>query len=137
MAIVYITKKMHFNAAHRLHSELLNEQENKKVYGECNNPMGHGHNYELEVTVRGKPDSVTGMVINLKELKDIIQKTIIDKVDHKHLNHDVKFMKGLIPTAENLAVAFWTQLKDNITGCELHEIKVIETPRNLAIYRGE
>ena len=89
--MLYITRKMHFSASHRLHSNKLDDEENLKTYGFCNNPSGHGHNYELEVTVRGEPDPITGMVIDLKRLKDIIQKEIITHVDHKHLNDDVDF----------------------------------------------
>jgi len=137
MAFVYVTRILHFSAAHRLHTEMLDEQKNKEIYGLCNNPLGHGHNYEIEITVRGEPDPITGMVIDLKELKDIVQKEIIDKVDHKHLNYDVEFMKGVVPTAENIVIAFWQQLKDKIPSGELVELKLYETPRNIAVYRGE
>ena len=137
MALVYLTRRMHFSASHRLHSDLLSDQENESVYGLCNNPLGHGHNYELEITIRGKPDPVTGMVIDLKELKDIVQKHIIDKVDHKHLNFDVDFMSGIVPTAENIVVAFWNQLRDHLPNGELHELVLYETPRNIASYKGE
>lgn len=137
MATVYVTRRMHFNAAHRLHTDVLTAQENENVYGVCNNPMGHGHNYELEITVKGEPDPVTGMVIDLKDLKDIVQQEIIDRVDHKHLNYDVDFMRGVVPTAENIVVAFWHQLKDKIPQGELYELTLYETPRNMAIYRGE
>jgi 6-pyruvoyltetrahydropterin/6-carboxytetrahydropterin synthase len=128
---------MHFNAAHRLHTDVLTTEENEKTYGLCNNPLGHGHNYELEITIKGEPDPVTGMVIDLKDLKDIVQKVIIDQVDHKHLNFDVEFMRGIVPTAENIVVAFWQQLVDHIPSGELYELKLYETPRNIASYRGE
>ena len=137
MATVYITRRMHFNAAHRLHSDMLTENENKKIYGMCNNPMGHGHNYELEITIKGTPDPVTGMVIDLKALKDLVQQVVIDKVDHKHLNYDVDFMRGVVPTAENIVIAFWQQMRDKIPSGELYELKLYETPRNIASYRGE
>jgi 6-pyruvoyltetrahydropterin/6-carboxytetrahydropterin synthase len=137
MATVYLTRRMHFNAAHRLHSEELNADENRTVYGPCNNPMGHGHNYELDITVKGEPDPITGMVIDLKTLKDIVQKEIIDKVDHKHLNFDVDFMKDVIPTAENIVIAFWNILKPKIPNGELFELVLYETPRNYIVYRGE
>ncbi|MBN1480481.1 6-carboxytetrahydropterin synthase [candidate division KSB1 bacterium] len=135
--MVYVTRHMHFNAAHRLHSDVLSDPENEQLYGVCNNPMGHGHNYELEITIKGEPDPVTGMVIDLKELKDIVQQVIIDRVDHKHLNFDVDFMRGIVPTAENIVVAFWQQLKDKIPQGELYELKLYETPRNMATFRGE
>jgi 6-pyruvoyltetrahydropterin/6-carboxytetrahydropterin synthase len=137
MATVYITRRMHFNAAHRLHSDMLTEDENKKIYGMCNNLMGHGHNYELEITIKGTPDPVSGMVIDLKALKDLVQQVVIDKVDHKHLNYDVDFMRGVVPTAENIVIAFWQQLRDKIPSGELYELKLYETPRNIAFYRGE
>lgn len=137
MPKVYVTRRLHFSSAHRLHSQHLNDQENHKVYGLCNNPRGHGHNYEIEVTVAGEPDPKTGMLIDLKELKDIVNRTIVDKVDHKHLNHDVEFLKDVIPTAENMAVVFWNELKEKLENCELAEIKLYETPRNIAIYKGE
>ena len=137
MALVYLTRRMHFSASHRLHSDVLSDQENEKVYGLCNNPLGHGHNYELEITVKGEPDPVTGMVIDLKNLKDIVQREIIDKVDHKHLNFDVDFMQGIVPTAENIIIAFWQQLKDKLPNGELHELTLYETPRNIVSYKGE
>jgi 6-pyruvoyltetrahydropterin/6-carboxytetrahydropterin synthase len=137
MPKVYVTRRLHFSAAHRLHSQDLNEKENVQIYGLCNNPFGHGHNYEIEVTVAGEPNPKTGMVIDLKELKKIVNKNIINKVDHKHLNHDVDFMEGVIPTAENIAVVFWNVLKNKLYNCELVEIKLYETPRNIVIYKGE
>ena len=137
MATVYVTRRLHFNAAHRLHTDMLTKKGNEKIYGVCNNPMGHGHNYELEITIKGVPDPITGMVIDLKELKDVVQRVIIDRVDHKHLNFDVDFMRGIVPTAENIVVIFWEQLKDKIPNGELYEIKLYETLRNIASYRGE
>ena len=137
MAVVYLTRRMYFSAAHRLHSEALSAEENAQIYGLCNNPAGHGHNYELEVTVKGEPDPVTGMVIDLKVLKDIVQHVIIDRVDHKHLNTDVDFMRGLVPTAENIVVAFWGQLRDKIPNGQLYELTLYETPRNIVAYKGE
>lgn len=137
MPRVYVTRRLHFSASHRLHSDKLSEMENEEIYGLCNNPLGHGHNYEIEVTVAGEPDPKTGMVIDLKDLKDIVNRHVVDRVDHKHLNHDVDFLRGVIPTAENLAVAFWQVLHDKFENCRLTEIKLYETPRNIAIYKGE
>jgi len=137
MATVYVTRQLHFSAAHRLHCDKLDPQTNIKIYGMCNNPRGHGHNYDLEVTVRGEPDPLTGMVIDLKELKEIVAREVIDQVDHRYLNEDVDFLRGVVPTAENLAVAFWRILQDKFPGAELYEIKLYETPRNMAVYRGE
>jgi len=137
MALVYLTRRMHFSASHRLHSDKLTDEENENVFGLCNNPLGHGHNYELEITIKGEPDATTGMVIDLKELKSIVQKEIINKVDHKHLNFDVDFMQGMVPTVENIVVAFWQQLEGKLPNGELHELVLYETPRNLASYKGE
>jgi len=137
MPTVYVTRRLHFSAAHRLHSDSLSDEENKSVFGLCNNPLGHGHNYEIEVTVRGEPDATTGMVIDLKDLKSIVEREIIEQVDHKHLNFDVDFMRGIVPTAENIAVAFWKQIVEKLPSGELYEMRVFETPRNVAIYRGE
>lgn len=135
--MLYVTRKMYFSASHRLHSDQLSDKENIKAFGICNNPSGHGHNYEVHVTVRGEPDPITGMVIDLMKLKEIIQKELIIKVDHKHLNHDVEFFRNVVPTAENMCIAFWNILKDKLPRGELHEIKVFETENNYAYYRGE
>ena len=98
--MVYITRKSHFSASHRLFNPSWSMEKNDKVYGKCNNPNGHGHNYDLEVTVVGKLPKETGMVMDLKKLADIMEEEIVDKVDHKHLNHDVPFLKDVITTAE-------------------------------------
>jgi 6-pyruvoyltetrahydropterin/6-carboxytetrahydropterin synthase len=136
LSIVYLTRRAHFSAAHRLDSNELDEGQNKSVYGICNNPLGHGHNYELEITLRGKPDPVTGMVMDLQILKKIIEKEIISQVDHQHLNY-VPLLNGKVPTAENIVISFWDVLKDKIPNGELYEIVLYETPRNFIRYRGE
>ncbi len=136
MPVVYVTRRMHFSAAHRLHSDVLDAEANRQLYGLCNNPLGHGHNYELEVTVCGEPDPATGMVIDLTVLKEIMQQHVIDLVDHRHLNHEVGFMAGRIPTAENIAMAIWDILVRQLP-VRLYEVKLYETERNLAVYRGE
>lgn len=135
--MIYITRKVHFCASHRLYNPDFSDAKNDEVYGICNNQMGHGHNYELEVTVRGEIPKETGMVMDLKKLNKTLQTEIISKVDHKHLNYDVDFMKGVIPTAENIVVKFWELLKDKITEGELYEIKLYESANNFVIYRGE
>lgn len=137
MPIVYVTRKIHFSAAHRLHSDKLGEEENRRIYGLCNNPLGHGHNYEVEVTVCGEPDPVTGMVIDLKELKEILERRVAAPMDHKHLNEEVDFLAGVVPTAENIAVAIWRQIEGELPRGKLYEVKVYETERNIAVYRGE
>ena len=137
--MLYITRKVTFSAAHRLHNLKLSDKENKYIYGECNNPNGHGHNYVLEVTVRGNVPDKTGMVIDLKDLKKIITENIIEKVDHKYLNKDVDFMSDIIPTAENLVIQFWKILKKALleNNTELYELKLYETENNIVVYRGE
>ena len=110
---------------------------NRQTYGKCDNPGGHGHNYGLEVSVRGTIDPETGMVIDLKQLKDVMRDRVIDRVDHRNLNEDVDFLRGVIPTAENLARAFWQQLAPAIPHGELYEVLLQETERNSVRYRGE
>ncbi|MBD3373918.1 6-carboxytetrahydropterin synthase [candidate division KSB1 bacterium] len=137
MPTVYVTRRLHFNAAHRLHSDRLDADKNEQIYGSCNNPNYHGHNYELKVTIKGEPDPVTGMVIDLKVLKDIVNQHVIDRLDHKNLNVDVDFMKGIVPTAENIVVAIWNQLEKKFPNGALYELVLYETPRNMVVYRGE
>lgn len=135
--MVYLTRKEHFSASHRLHNPDWSDEKNREVYGKCNNPNGHGHNYEMEVTVVGYPPKETGMVIDLKKLSKIINEEIIDKVDHKHMNFDVDFLHGLIPTTESMAIVFWQILANNIQGGKLYAIKLYESDNNFVEYRGE
>jgi 6-pyruvoyltetrahydropterin/6-carboxytetrahydropterin synthase len=135
--MVYVTRKETFSAAHRLYNPTFSDERNEAVFDKCNNLHGHGHNYTLEVTVRGVPDPETGYVIDLKRLRDIIDEVIIDKVDHKHLNYDVDFLHGIIPTVENLCVVFWQQLEHRLPSGELHRIRVFESDNNVADYYGE
>jgi len=135
--MIYVTKRVTFSAAHRLYNPNFSDEKNAKIFGLCNNILGHGHNYDLEVTVRGDIHPETGMVIDLTRLKEILMKEIIEKVDHKHLNYDVPFLKNVIPTAENLAVKFWEILEDKINEGELYEIKLYESRNNSVTYRGK
>ena len=135
--IVYVTRKAQFSASHRLHNPSWTDEKNVQMFGKCNNPNGHGHNYEIEVTVAGNAPRETGMVIDLKKLADIIEEEIIERVDHKHMNHDVDFMQGLIPTAENMAVAFWSLLEPKIREGRLFSIKLFESDNNFVEYRGD
>ncbi len=135
--MVYLTRRTSFSASHRLWSEQLSDEENLALYEKCANPNGHGHNYVLEVTVRGIPHPQTGMVLNLTELKDIINKQVVDWVDHKHLNHDVPWLEGCIPTTEVLVVKFWERLERAFPWGLLYEVKLFETENNSASYRGE
>ena len=134
--MIFITRKIEFSAGHRLFNPNFSDEQNKATFGLCNNPNGHGHNYVLEVTLSGEVCNDTGMVFDLKELKKLIQREIIDKVDHKNLNVDVDYLKGIIPTAENLAIKFWEILEPKITQGRLHEIKLYESERNYVVYRG-
>lgn len=135
--MVYVSRKATFSAAHRLYNPSFSDMQNEEVFDKCNNPHGHGHNYVLEVTVKGTPDEQTGYVIELKRLKAIIDERIIDLVDHKHLNYDVDFLRGLNPTVENLCVIFWKQIDGYLPNGELHSIKVWESEANSAEYHGE
>lgn len=137
MPTVYITRKAHFNAAHRLHNPDKSDEWNREAYGKCNHPNWHGHNYDLEVTIAGEPDPDTGYVMDLGALKRIIRENIIEPCDHRNLNLDVEFLQGVIPSSENLVVAFWKQLEPHITNARLVSIKLWETERNVAEYRGE
>jgi 6-pyruvoyltetrahydropterin/6-carboxytetrahydropterin synthase len=135
--MVYVTRKAHFSAAHRLYNPGFSDERNEAVFDKCNNPRGHGHNYVLEVTVKGIPDPETGYVIDLKRLAGIMEREIIDKVDHKHLNHDVEFLQGIIPTAENVAIIFWKILEPKITSGALHSVRLFESDNNYVEYFGE
>lgn len=132
-----VTAKLDFSAAHRLNNPAKDAEWNRRVYGKCDNPSGHGHNYVLEVSVRGSIDPETGMVIDLKRLKDIMRGRVVNRVDHTNLNVDVEFLRGIIPTAENLAKAFWDQLAPAISEGRLCRVVLHETERNSATYEGE
>lgn len=135
-SIIYITRKEHFNAAHRLFRPDWSEAQNDEVFGKCANKNWHGHNFDLFVTVKGTPDPQTGFLVNLKELKQIIHETVIDKVDHRNLNIDVDFMEGVMPSIENFAMKIWEQIEPRLTGCQLHCIKLYETHNNFVEYFG-
>ncbi|NQW30376.1 MAG: 6-carboxytetrahydropterin synthase [Ignavibacteria bacterium] len=134
--MIFVTRKSTFSASHRLYNPTYSDAKNQAVFDKCNNPNGHGHNYTLEVTVKGLPDPETGYVIDLKLLKDILDREIIDKVDHKHLNYDVDFLRGIIPTVENLCVKFWEALKHALPQGELHNVRLFESDQNFADYYG-
>lgn len=137
--MIYVTRKSHFNASHRLHNPDKSDQWNRDTFGPCNNPNWHGHNYVLEVTVAGEADPETGYVIDLGNLKSIIEKNILDKCDHKNLNLEVPFLEGIIPSTENLVKAFFQELEDDIEqasygSSRLYSVKLFETERNVAEY---
>ena len=132
-----VTARLTFAAAHRLNNPARDAEWNRRVYDKCDNPSGHGHNYVVHVSVKGPINEQTGMVIDLKKLKDIVRRRVIDRVDHRNLNSDVDFLAGVIPTAENLARSFWQQLAPAIDEGQLHEILLQETEKNSVVYRGE
>ena len=132
-----VTARLTFSAAHRLHNENKDQSWNRRTYDLDNNPAGHGHNYGIIVSVRGEIDPDTGMVIDLKKLKDIIRQRVVDRVDHRNLNEDVDFLRGINPTAENLVRAFWQQLAPAIDQGSLYEIVLQEKEKNSVVYRGE
>ena len=113
---VHLSRRYRFSASHRLHSAQLGEDENRRVYGKCNNPYGHGHNYVLEVTLEGEPNPVTGMVFDLRELKEILNQEVIDPMDHRFLNREVPPFDRVVPTTENLAIEIWKRLAGRIGG---------------------
>ena len=133
---VTVSRKAHFNAAHRLFVENWSDEKNKDLFGKCSNSNFHGHNYELIVDVKGEVDHVTGVVIDLKELKDIIKNEIEDLLDHKNLNLDVPYFKKVIPTAENICIFIWNILRDKISKDNELAVTLYETPRNFVKYSG-
>lgn len=131
---VSVYRREHFNAAHRLHNPNWNEQKNYAVFGKCNNPNYHGHNYELIVKITGEPGADTGFVIDLKFLSDVIKEIVIEKLDHKNLNLDVPEFLALNPTVENISIVIYELLRDKIDENLGLQIRLYETPRNFAEY---
>ncbi len=140
--MVYLTRSVEFAAAHRLHAPDLSDEENLRVYGKCNNPNGHGHNYIAEITVKGEPDPRTGVIVNLGKLEDLLKRGIDERFDHKHLNLDTPYFKDRVATAENIAIVIWELLAPEIGACrdqgtvELHRVRLIETARSWFDYYG-
>lgn len=132
-----MSRRVHFNAAHRLHNPEKSDEWNAEKYGKCNSANWHGHNYVLEVIVTGTPNDETGYVIDLGLLKRIVGERILSKCDHANLNLDVDFLTGILTSTENVAIAFWNELKDAIPTGELYSVKLWETERNMVEYRGE
>lgn len=132
--VVYITRQVHFNSAHRLYNPAKSLAWNQKQFGLCN--QTHGHNYVLEVTVKGAVNPVTGYVVDLGELKQIMNETVADPCDHRSLNDGVDFLRGLIPSTENLVIAFWHRIEPRLTAGRLHCVRLYETPRNFAEFFG-
>ena len=138
--MVYVSRKEHFNAAHRLYNPAWSEEKNRAVFGACANVNGHGHNFELIVTVKGSPDPETGFVMDLKVLAELIKHEIIDKVDHRNLNLDVDFMRGKMASCEVIVYEMWQILApaiENVSAARLHKIQLFETAKNFVEYCGE
>lgn len=139
--IVYVTRKEHFNAAHRVYNPMWSDEKNNEVFGICANPNFHGHNFELIVTIKGPINPETGFVVDMKHLGKMMKDSVIDKVDHRNLNLDVGFMQGIIPSCENFVLEIWRILEVGLhelaPHAKLHYIKLIETPKNYVEYYGE
>ena len=133
--VVLITRRVEFAAAHRLRNPRLSDARNERLYGPCAHKGGHGHNYVLEVTLRGEVNPDTGMLIDLKRLKALLEREIVAKVDHRNLNVDPDFLRGIIPTAENVAIACWDVLEPKLHGL-LHRVRLYESAKNFVEYHG-
>ena len=137
MPIVTVTRRLRFNAAHRVHNPTLSDAENTRLFGKCNNPNWHGHNYALEVSVRGPIDERTGYVIDLGQLRDVVEREVIEQTDHRNFNIDVPYMQGINPTTENVVVAMWQVLAPAIAPAQLIRLRLWETENNYVDYEGE
>ena len=138
--MVYVHRKEHFNAAHKLYNPNWTREKNVEVFGPCANENWHGHNFELIVTVKGMPDPETGFVVDLKKLSTMIRREVVDQLDHKNLNIDVAFMRDKMASCENLVIEIWKILArhlPSITTGHLHRVRLYETPRNYVDYFGE
>ena len=138
MKYVYVPRHARFNAAHKLWNDNWSEEQNLATFGKCANPNWHGHNYELHVTIKGIPAEDTGYCMDLKDLRDIIKERVEEPLDHRNLNMDVPWMKGVLTSTENLIMAIWEQMEEAISelGCQLHHIRLYETENNYADYYG-
>jgi 6-pyruvoyltetrahydropterin/6-carboxytetrahydropterin synthase len=137
--MVYITRREHFSAAHRLFLPEYTDEQNFEVFGKCSNPNWHGHNYILFVTVKGEVDPATGLTIHLRHVSSLINDRILKKTDHKNLNLEVDFLKGKVPTSENLAIGIWNELFEGISalGGTLHCVRIEQSENNIIEYYGE
>jgi 6-pyruvoyltetrahydropterin/6-carboxytetrahydropterin synthase len=135
--MIYLTRKCEFSASHYYHNPDWPDEENRRVFGKCANLNGHGHNYTLEVTVKGDIDPVTGFVVDLKELKDILNREVVDAMDHRHLNKEVPEFASKIPTTENIAIAIWQRLVEKLRVAKLHRVRLYEMPDLFVDFYGE
>jgi 6-pyruvoyltetrahydropterin/6-carboxytetrahydropterin synthase len=136
-SMIFLTRKAEFSSAHYYWNDQWSQAENERVFGKCANRNGHGHNYTLEVTVSGEPDATSGFVVDLKEMKDILEREVVSVYDHRHLNLEVPEFKAAIPTTENMAIAIWKRLDGKIPGAKLHRVRVYEMADLFADYYGE
>jgi 6-pyruvoyltetrahydropterin/6-carboxytetrahydropterin synthase len=132
---VTLTRRYSFSASHRLHSSKMSEAENERLYGKCNNPYGHGHNYEVEVTLAGPIDPSTGMIANLAELDEFVQQQVLADFDHRYLNEEIPVFKKIVPTTENLCIEIYNRLKA-FPGARLERVRIEETSKNSFEYSG-
>ena len=135
--MIFLTRKADFSASHYYWNDSWTAEQNERIFGKCANRNGHGHNYTLEVTVRGDVDGESGFVVDLKKLKEVIDREVVQVYDHRHLNLEVPEFKAAIPTTENLAIAIWNRLDGKIEGAKLHRVRVFEMPDLFADYMGE
>ena len=135
--MIYVTRRAEFSASHFYHNPALSPEENRRLFGKCNNPHGHGHNYTLEVTVAGEVDPVTGMVMDLKDLKALVEAEVLQLMDHRFLNKEVPVFSTTIPTTENIAIEIWKLLAPKLKSGSLHRIRVYETPDLFVDYFGD
>lgn len=135
--MVYLTRRTEFSASHFYHNPEFTPEENQRIFGKCNNPNGHGHNYTLEVTVKGEVDRRSGFVVDLKQLKEVMNREVVDALDHRHLNKEVPEFKSQIPTSENLAIAIWQRLEPKLRVARLHRVRLYETPDLFVDFYGE
>lgn len=135
--MVYLTRKAEFSASHYYHNPEFSAVENQRIFGKCNNPNGHGHNYVLEVTVKGEVDPQSGFVVDLKRLKETVNREVLEGLDHRFLNREVPEFLDRIPTTENLAIVIWQRLAPKLELARLHRVRVYETPDLFVDYYGE
>ena len=135
--MVFLTRKCEFAASHYYHNPEFSAEENRRIFGKCNNPNGHGHNYTLELTVKGEVDSKSGFVVDLKDLKEALEREVMDVFDHRHLNLEVPEFQTAIPTTENLAIVIWKRLAPKLKVAQMHRVRVYENPDLFVDYYGE
>ena len=135
--MVYLTRRAEFSASHYYHNPKFSKEENRRIFGKCDNPHGHGHNYMLEVTVKGEVDPRSGFVVDLKELKETMNSEVIEALDHRHLNKEVPEFATQIPTSENLAIVIWNRLRPKLNVARLHRVRLYETADLFVDFYGE